>query len=415
MKSSDPWWRDVGPFAEIASRLDEVWAIDVHTHLLDAGSFDPRLDPQMPLRLRSTEPSYWEAVSERFGIEVGPGGIEAAASDATRVRADMIDRLGEHGYWIDHLDFTRTEIALVNQEFPEGTDGSRLRWVPYGSDLIYPLPSDSLMARSPKHETGIRSIQSDLQRFLTEAELEEVPADLDGYMGFVDRTLARWKEQGAVAVKFFEAYLRTLLFEDVPLDAARSLYEAGRAAPLPRDEYLALQDFLTRHIFLEAGRLGLAVHIHTGHGVPPFLQAREADVRNLEPVLTDVRFFETNFVLIHGGQPDQASAAYQALKPHVWVDISAMPFLYEVPRLAEALRTYLRYCPEKVLFGTDVGGYPGVPVGPEVQHVALSRHARESLYAALAGMVHDRMSDLEYAVRIGEGVLRENAQPLIEA
>jgi hypothetical protein len=33
----------------------------------------------------------------------------------------------------------------------------------------------------------------------------------------------------------------------------------------------------------------------------------------------------------------------------------------------------------------------------------------------LAGMVHDRMSDLEYAVRIGEGVLRENAQPLIEA
>ena len=37
------------------------------------------------------------------------------------------------------------------------------------------------------------------------------------------------------------------------------------------------------------------------------------------------------FVLIHGGMPLVEHAAYLALKPHVWYDMSAMPFLYPVP------------------------------------------------------------------------------------
>ena len=125
-------------------------------------------------------------------------------------------------------------------------------------------------------------------------------------------------------------------------------------------------------------RFGVAVHIHSSTGVPPFLRAEDA--------------------------------AYLALKPHVWVDISAQPLLYAVPELAANLRMYLRYAPEKVLFGTDVAPYPGVPGGPEVQHVALSAKTRAALHLALAGMVHDGgVVDLEAAVRMGEGVLRGNA------
>ena len=140
---------------------------------------------------------------------------------------------------------------------------------------------------------------------------------------------------------------------------------------------------------------------------------READVRNLEPILTDIRFFDTQFVLIHGGNPRHEDAAYLALKPHVWVDISALPFVYEVPRLAEIIRTYLRHAPEKVLLGTDAQAFPGVPVGPDVQHIALSRHTREALYLALAWMVRDQLVDLEWAIRIGKDVLRGNAQRLL--
>jgi predicted TIM-barrel fold metal-dependent hydrolase len=215
-----------------------------------------------------------------------------------------------------------------------------------------------------------------------------------------------------VAVKLWDAYLRTLRFDDVPQGRAQELFATGLAAPLPRDDYLALQDFLARHIFLTAGRLGLAVHIHASFGVPPFLRYQEACVQNLEAVLTDARYFDTTFVLIHGGLPAVEEAAYLALKPHVWLDVSAMPFLYPVPDLAARLRTCLLYAPEKVLFGTDVAAYPGVPVGPEVQHLALCRATRQALSLALAGLIRDGVVDAARAIQMGEGMLRANAQRL---
>jgi predicted TIM-barrel fold metal-dependent hydrolase len=404
-------WRGDPLFQRIAARLDSVRAIDNHTHLLDPGAFKPEMDARLPLGQRSTAPGTRRALAARFGVSVEEG-LPAAAERANAARQSMVKRLGEHRYWLDHLDYARVDVALVNQAFREGTDGQRLRWVPQATTLLYPLPADSLMARSPKHQSGTAAIQKNLAVFMKEAGRDGPPADLPGYVRFVDETLARWRDHGAVAVKFWDAYLRTLVFEDVPEERARKLYARGLAQPLSRSEYIALQDFLARHVFLEAGKLELAVHIHSSHGVPPFLRTQEADVRNLDVVLTDPRYFDTSFVLIHGGLPLFDDAAYLGMKPHVWIDISSMAFLYPVPDMAAALRKYLLLAPEKVLFGTDAGSYPGVPVGPEVQHVALNHSAREALYLALAGLVRDDFIDLETAVGMGRGVLRENAERL---
>lgn len=153
----------------------------------------------------------------------------------------------------------------------------------------------------------------------------------------------------------------------------------GRASPLAREDYLALQDFLAHRIFIAAGQRKLAVHIHSSIGVPPFLRTIEADVRNLDSVLTDVRYFDTQFVLIHGGTPLVEYAAYLFLKPHAWYDMSAMTFLYSIPDLADVLRKVLTFAPEKLLFSTDVGSYPNIPVGADLHHVAISRRlVRES-------------------------------------
>ena len=133
-------------------------------------------------------------------------------------------------------------------------------------------------------------------------------------------------------------------------------------------------------------------------------------MRNLEPVLTDPRFGHVPFVLIHGGAPLHEEAAYLALKPNVWIDLSAMPFLYPVPDLATAYRRYLIFAPGKLLYSTDAGNYPGVPVGPEVQHLAIARAAREALYLALAGLVRDGVLTRDLAVATGEGVLAGNAR-----
>ena len=405
-------WRDDPLFQRLAAALDPVLAIDTHTHLLRPGKFDPALAAKPPLMNRSTHSWFPSMLKARFGITAQPTDSSSSLEAIAAARAALVKRLGEHGYWMDHLDYTRTEIALVNSNSRQGIDEQRLRWVPHASTLLYPLPADHLMARSPSHKADITSAQKNLQGFLTEAGLTAAPPDLAAYVLFIDDTLRRWQKQGAAAVKFHDAYLRTLRIADVPEAQAAALYVRGRTSPLARDEYLALQDFLWRHILLEAGKITLPVHVHSSLGVPPFLRSLESDVRNLEDVLADLNFFATPIVLIHGGVPWHEIAIYLALKPNVWVDISSMGFLFPVPDFAAALRTYLLFAPEKVLYGTDASSYPSVPGGADVQHLVLSRATRDALYLALAGLVRDGVIDHERAVAMGRGVLRENARRL---
>ena len=249
-----------------------------------------------------------------------------------------------------------------------------------------------------------------LGTILRDAGADAEPATLAAYREALARVLAAWKQQGALGTKFYDAYFRPLRFEDMPEPETAQLYARGRSTPLSVADYRRLQDHLARWMFLEAGRLSLTVHVHSSHGVPPWLELRDADVRNLEPVLTDPRFGDVPFVLIHGGAPLHEEAAYLALKPNVWIDLSAMPFLYPVPDLATAYRRYLIFAPGKLLYSTDAGNYPGVPVGPEVQHLAIARAAREALYLALAGLVRDGVLTRDQAVATGEGVLAGNAR-----
>lgn len=268
------------------------------------------------------------------------------------------------------------------------------------------------MERSPSHKANITNAQKDLQEFLKEGGLSESPADLPSYVRFVDATLRRWQQQGAVGIKFRDAYLRTLRIADVPAPLATILYAKGRTAPLSREEYLAVQDYLWRHILLEAGKINLPVHIHSSLGVPPFLRTLESDVRNLEDVLADPKFFQTQVVLIHGGGPWYEIAAYFGLKPNVWIDTSSLAFTRPVTDFASILRQFLIFAPEKVLYGTDAAAYPSVPGGADVHHLIVSRAARDGLYIALSGLIRDGVIDERQAIQMGRGVLRENARRL---
>jgi hypothetical protein len=94
-------------------------------------------------------------VRARFGVSIQPDRLPEANAAIVAARTRMIERLGTHGYWMDHLDYTLTDIACVNQSARDGTDGKRLRWVPYASTLLYPLPAEHLMERSPAHREDI--------------------------------------------------------------------------------------------------------------------------------------------------------------------------------------------------------------------------------------------------------------------
>jgi hypothetical protein len=406
------WWHEDPEFRAIAARLDVVPAIDNHTHLLDRVQFEPAIDPFQPLLLRSTWPPYLDVLRERFGVPAVVTDVAEAARLGSRWRERRVDEIGAARYWAEHLDAARVAFAIANQDGRAGVDGVRIRWVPHATPLMYPVDPANLAARNPGTAAEVPKMRRQLGTILRDAGTDAEPATLAAYREALARVLTAWKQQGALGIKFYDAYFRSILFEDVPEPEAAQLYARGRSTPLSVADYRRLQDHLARWMFLEAGRLGLTVHVHSSHGVPPWLELRDADVRNLEPVLTDPRFGDVPFVLIHGGAPLHEEAAYLALKPNVWIDLSAMPFLYPVPDLAAAYRRYLIFAPGKLLYSTDAGNYPGVPVGPEVQHLALARAAREALYLALAGLVRDGVLTRDQAVATGEGVLAGNARRL---
>ena len=407
---ADPPWRQDPTFRRIASVLDTVWAIDGHTHLFRFAPYRADGPPSSPLGGRSiNDPAIRRALVSRFGVDPEDD-IGDMARQVQEKRSEELRSLGPTRYWHRHLDRTRTQVALVNENTVSAVDHERLRWVPSATTLLFPLPGEGFV-RSRGDAANLTRTQAELNAFLSEVGFSAVPARLDQYLDAVDRVLRHWRDEGAVAVKFFDAYMRTLQFADVPFSTAAALFEEGGTRELSRAEYITVQDHIARHIFAVAGEEGLAVHIHSSSGRPPFMRLGDADVRNLESVLTDPALFGTRFVLIHGGFPLTLEAAYLALKPHVWVDVSAMGW-YPPPDLAAMLRTFILAAPKRILFGTDATTFPGVPGGAEVAHIARSEVTREALYMTLAGLVRDGVLDVDGALSIGRDILADNARRL---
>lgn len=73
-------------------------------------------------------------------------------------------------------------------------------------------------------------------------------------------------------------------------------------------------------------------------------------------------------------------AAYLALKPNVWVDISSMAFVYPTREFARILRTHLTFVPQKVLFGTDAGGSSECPTTTCTIFCSRAPHAMRSIW-----------------------------------
>src|SRR5581483_6067018 len=114
---------------------------------------------------------------------------------------------------------------------------------------------------------------------------------------FVTRILEENRQQGALAIKFEAAYFRSLYFSDPAEVQAAEVYGKYRKGGTPSpEEYTLFQDFVFRHLVREAGRLHLAVHIHTSVGIGDFFNLRRGNVLNLENVLRDPRYDLVNFV-----------------------------------------------------------------------------------------------------------------------
>src|SRR5678809_500948 len=85
-------------------------------------------------------------------------------------------------------------------------------------------------------------------------------------------------------------------------------------------------------------------------------------------------------------------------KPNVFLDYSIQPLLLTAPSVAQSLREWLEYVPEKVLFGTDAYPYSDA-LGWEESAWISAKRGREALAIALTQLWRDGEIPRERAVQ----------------
>ncbi len=410
--------------AALLSEIQKIPAIDNHSHILKViptGATDDETDglpcispieTDSPALLSArSNPLYYEARQALFGYafkDDAPEHLQPYEAHKQIVRQQK----GEtYPAWV--LDQIGTEVILANRvAMGPGLTPPRFRWVAFDDALMYPLDNSGLKTASPDRNFFFGRVTMLLGRYQQDLGVT-LPPSIDAYFQkVVVPTLRRQKQNGAVAIKFEAAYLRSLEFGRVDDSEAARIYARYIQGGVPEDgEYRRLQDYLFRAIAGEAGRLGLAVHIHTGFGCGHYFDLKGANVELLESVFDDAALRGTRFVMLHAAYPHDKEVALLLSKPNVYADISLQSLMLSSHELGAALRGWMELFPEKVLFGSDLG--PGDPGADwEEQGWVAGQNARQALALALSGMVRDGMITRARALVMARMVLHDNAAHL---
>lgn len=398
-----PAGRDA-PDPELLAAIYHIKAVDNHCHAVspaDQKFAEQDLDRKppfaLPVRLQVDNPEVIGAWRALYGYAHPDMDLERRR-ELLKVKQALVQEKGR-GFPAWALDRAGIDVALVNMpKLGPGLEAPRFRWVPHADGFLFPFAQES---------EGVKDVRKRLN-------LDEPPPTLAEYLKWMTGLLTRWKKDDAVAVKFGIAYFRPLDFADVKEEEARAIYERyARGGGPSAAELKALQDYLFRYAAAEAGKLRLAVHIHTGGGASTFFDINGSNPMLLGPVFNDRRLRDTTFVMVHGGGSlFEKQAGALLMKPNVYADFSAKTFLLSTRALSQTLRDLLEWYPEKVLFGTDASGQ-GAPLrGWEEMTWLTTRTSREALALALTGMMNDGQITHARAVELARMVLRDNAVKL---
>lgn len=410
---------------ELARYIASIHAFDNHAHTvlpppndatdrefdaLPVDSMEPQTDP---VALRDDSPQISAAWLALWGVPETAPLSPAALQRVQAARAAVKTREGaNYDNWVLDRVGIATEVANRVAMGP-GIGRPRFAWVPYDDTLMFPLDNSALAAATPDKAQFFPLEAKVMQRYLQAANLQHVPATLDGYLSQVlAPTLQQQRQGGAIAIKFEIAYLRSFDFTAPSKDEAARIYSRFAIGGVPdAASYKVLQDFLFRTLCAEAGRLGMAVHIHTGEGAGSYFNLAGVNPMLLEPTLNDPSLRKTNFVLLHGSWPYVHEAGALLQKPNVYLDLSQQVVLFSPQLLSTWLREWLELYPDKVLFATDA--YPYTPAMGWEELLWIANHnAREALGITLTGMVRDGTVDMPRAKQIADMVLRGNAARL---
>jgi predicted TIM-barrel fold metal-dependent hydrolase len=406
---------------ELTAFIAKIRAVDNHAHANSVVAGDSESDAlplevllpfEIPARLRPDHPGWILAYRSLYGYahdDLAESHLPMLRDAMRRVAREKGDRFPE---WV--LDRVGTEVTLANRvAMGPGLVSPRFRWVSYVDALMLPLSTAAEAAESPDREKLYPFEDKLLRRYMADLGIETLPATLETYLAtVVTATLERQRQAGCVAVKFEAAFLRSLDFDPSSDELATRAYARYVRAGTPSHaEYKLLQDFIFRHIAREAGRLGMAVHIHSFEAPGSFYRAAGADPLLLESAFNDPTLRATSFVIVHGGGAFASHAGAMLWKPNVYVDMSAMTLIYTPAQLADVLREWLLQYPEKVLFGTDAAAF-GPDCGWELAAWVATTTGRQAVALALTGMMRNGEVSRARAEEIATMVMRANAVKL---
>lgn len=410
---------------DLTNEIFNIKAIDNHAHPLKYVGPGEKPDDEydalpleaippfpFPVRLNPTNPEFIRAWHDLYGYS-HQDMTDAHLPELLAAKERVLKDRGE-GFpnWV--LDQLNIQTMFANRvAMGRGLAAPRFRWVAFDDALLFPLSNENAKRANADYRGLYPSEERLLKRYLGDLNVKTLPPTLDAYLEMVvTPTLERQKKNDAVAIKYEAAYLRKLDFDHPDAAVARATYARYvRGGEPPANDYKSLQDFLFFFIAREAGRLGLAVHIHCFEGAGSNYSQQGSNPLLMETLFNDATLRKTNFVVVHGGYPFTREMASLLSKPNVYADFSAQTFFIYPRELSAILRNWLELYPEKVLFGTDAFSF-----GPEVDwgEVAWLSNttARNALALALTGMINDGEIDRADALRLARMVLHDNAAKL---
>jgi hypothetical protein len=362
-----------------------------------------------PLRLQSDNPELIDASKDLFGYPYSDNSPDHLKWLVAK-KAEMRESDPGYQYFDKILDKLNVQTMMANRvAMPSYLDPKRFHWVFFVDSFLFPLDNSDLTARNIDEGVYVPLQEKLLQRELKQAGLNSLPATFPAYLAFVSKILEQNRAHGGVSIKFEVAYFRPLHFEDPPEAVAANIYNRYNGGGKPSAaEHTEFEDFMFRYLLREAGRLHLAVQIHTAVGTGDFFNLTGGNVLNLENVLRDPRYSNVNFVLLHGGYPFQEQAIWLAARENVYLDSSLMGLYLYPADLAEVLRHWLLLYPDKVVFGSDAFPF-NEAIGAEESDWLAIESARKALAAALSRMILNGEVSEQKALQFAHGYLHDNA------
>jgi uncharacterized protein len=403
-------------YDKLLPQIEKIPIYDNHSHAtfpddadMDAMTGPP--DETSVLRLRDTNPEFVAAAKSLFGYPYNDFQPEHAKWLIDKKKAAAKD--GGTAYWDAILDKLNIETCLANRvALAPYLDPKRFHWVFFVDSFLFPFDNHDQVAKNSDLGVYIPLQEKVLERYVKQAGMNGLPADLTGYESLVRRTLTDNQKKGGVAMKFEAAYFRTLYFRDPPREKAEAVYAKYRGGGVASEqEYRTFQDYVFRVLIDQAGKINLPVHFHSAVGIGDYFSLRNGNPLNLENVLRDPRYSKVNFVLIHGGYPYTLDMIWMTAAKNVYTDSSLMGYYVYPSELKNILKQWISLFPERMMFGSDAFPF-GEAVGAEETFWLAARSARTAVAAALAELVSEGAFSEEKALELARLYLHDNAAKL---